>query len=29
VQCAFKHDAYARGEPFAAARDLLARLATH
>jgi hypothetical protein len=26
VQCAFKHDAYARGEPFTAAWDLLARL---
>lgn len=29
VQCAFKHDAYARGEPFAAAHDLLRRLAPH
>jgi hypothetical protein len=27
VQCAFKHDAYARGEPFVAAWDLLRRLA--
>jgi hypothetical protein len=29
VQCAFRHDSYVRGEPFGAARAMLARLARH
>jgi hypothetical protein len=29
VQCAFKHDAYVRGEPIAQAREIVARLVAH
>jgi len=29
VQCAFKHDEYVRGEPIAAAREMVARLVAH